>query len=43
MDLSVNLGGIMMKNPVAVASGTFGYGREYEDFVNIADIGAVIV
>ncbi|MBP8819865.1 MAG: dihydroorotate dehydrogenase [Syntrophomonadaceae bacterium] len=33
----------MMKNPVAVASGTFGYGREYEDFVNIADIGAVIV
>ncbi|NLX02047.1 MAG: dihydroorotate dehydrogenase [Syntrophomonadaceae bacterium] len=43
MDLSVNLGGIMMKNPVAVASGTFGYGREYEDFVSIADIGAVIV
>ncbi|MDD3899208.1 MAG: dihydroorotate dehydrogenase, partial [Syntrophomonadaceae bacterium] len=32
-----------MKNPIAVASGTFGYGREYEDFVNIADIGAVIV
>jgi len=42
-DLSVNLGGIVMKNPVAVASGTFGYGREYEEFVNIADIGAVIV
>jgi dihydroorotate dehydrogenase (NAD+) catalytic subunit len=42
-DLSVNLGGILMKNPVAVASGTFGYGREYEEFVNIVDIGAVIV
>lgn len=43
LDLSVNLGGIKMKNPVAVASGTFGYGTEYQDFVNIADIGAVIV
>jgi dihydroorotate dehydrogenase (NAD+) catalytic subunit len=42
-DLAVNLGGIMMKNPVAVASGTFGYGSEYEGFVDIADIGAVIV
>lgn len=43
IDLSVNLGGIVMKNPVAVASGTFGYGSEYEEFVDIADIGAVIV
>ncbi|WP_054694916.1 dihydroorotate dehydrogenase [Syntrophomonas palmitatica] len=42
-DLSVNLGGIIMKNPVAVASGTFGYGREYEDFVDISNLGAVIV
>jgi dihydroorotate dehydrogenase (NAD+) catalytic subunit len=32
-----------MKNPVAVASGTFGYGQEYEDFVDIASLGAVIV
>lgn len=43
IDLSVNLGGILLNNPVAVASGTFGYGREYEDFINIAGIGAVIV
>ncbi|HRY12747.1 MAG TPA: dihydroorotate dehydrogenase [Syntrophomonadaceae bacterium] len=42
-DLSVDLGGIKMKNPVAVASGTFGYGREYEDYMDIAAIGAVIV
>ncbi len=42
-DISVNLGGIIMKNPVAVASGTFGYGREYEDFVDISSLGAVIV
>lgn len=43
LDLTVNLGGIMMNNPVAVASGTFGYGREYEDYLDIAGIGAVIV
>ncbi|PKM78561.1 MAG: dihydroorotate dehydrogenase [Firmicutes bacterium HGW-Firmicutes-15] len=43
MDLRVNLGGILMNNPVAVASGTFGYGREYEDYIDIAGLGAVIV
>lgn len=43
LDLSVNLGGIYMNNPVAVASGTFGYGFEYEDFLDISKIGAVIV
>jgi dihydroorotate dehydrogenase (NAD+) catalytic subunit len=43
LDLTVNLGGIMMANPVAVASGTFGYGREYEDYIDIAALGAVIV
>jgi len=32
-----------MQNPVAVASGTFGYGREYQDYVDISKIGAVIV
>ncbi|HEX3011540.1 MAG TPA: dihydroorotate dehydrogenase [Syntrophomonadaceae bacterium] len=41
--MSVNLGGIKMNNPVAVASGTFGYGHEYEVYTNIAEIGAVIV
>lgn len=43
VDLSVNLGGIIMKNPVATASGTFGYGFEYGDFIDSSTIGAVIV
>ena len=43
MDLTVNLGGIKLKNPVAVASGTFGYGLEYADFIEPEKIGAVIV
>lgn len=43
IDLSVNLGGFQLDNPVCVASGTFGYGSEYQDFVDIASLGAVIV
>ncbi|MGI5920245.1 MAG: dihydroorotate dehydrogenase [Syntrophomonadaceae bacterium] len=43
VDLSVNLGGIQLKNPIAVASGTFGYGQEYEGYVDIQRLGAVIV
>lgn len=43
VDMSVNLGGLQMQNPVAVASGTFGYGREYQSYVDISKIGAVIV
>ena len=43
MDLTVDLGGIKLKNPVAVASGTFGYGFEYADFIAPEKIGAVIV
>lgn len=43
INMSVNFSGMKMRNPVAVASGTFGYGQEYQDFLNIADIGAVIV
>lgn len=43
INLSVNLGGIVLKNPVAVASGTFGYGFEYEDYLDISAIGGVIV
>lgn len=42
-EIIVNLGGLIMKNPVAVASGTFGYGREYEDYIDISSIGAIIV
>lgn len=38
---SVTLGGLKMKNPVTVASGTFAAGREYSDFVDVASLGAV--
>jgi dihydroorotate dehydrogenase (NAD+) catalytic subunit len=42
-EMGVNLAGIALKNPVTVASGTFGYGREYESFLDISQLGAVIV
>lgn len=41
VDMGVNLGGLAMKNPVTVASGTFAAGREYGDFVDVAALGAV--
>ena len=37
----VNLGGLIMRNPVTVASGTFAAGREYADFVDLSRLGAV--
>ena len=40
-DLSVNLGGLRMKNPVTVASGTFGFGREYAEWIDLTKLGAV--
>ena len=43
VDLSVNLGGIRMKNPVAVASGTFGYGKEYAELIDVSKLGAITV
>ena len=42
-DLSVKIGGLQMKNPVMTASGTFGYGEEYADFVDLTQIGGIIV
>ena len=42
-DLSVNIGSLMMSNPVMTASGTFGYGKEFEDFVDLEKIGGIIV
>ncbi len=41
--LSVNIGGIRMRNPVMTASGTFGYGSEYADFVDLNQLGAVVM
>ena len=42
-DLSVKIGELQMKNPVMTASGTFGYGEEYADFVDLERIGGIIV
>ena len=42
-DLSVKIGQLQMKNPVMTASGTFGYGEEYADFIDITKIGGIIV
>ena len=42
-DLRVNVGGLEMKNPVMTASGTFGYGLEFQDFVDLEAIGGIIV
>ena len=43
VNLNVNIGGLKLKNPVMTASGTFGYGTEYSDFVDIWRIGGIIV
>lgn len=42
MNTEVNLCGIKMKNPVTVASGTFGYGREYSEYIDLNKLGGII-
>ena len=42
-DLTTKLGPLTLKNPVMTASGTFGYGVEYDEFFPISDLGAVVV
>lgn len=41
--LDVNIGALHLKNPVMTASGTFGYGLEFQDFVPLDQIGGIIV
>jgi dihydroorotate dehydrogenase (NAD+) catalytic subunit len=41
--MAVEIAGIQMKNPVMVASGTFGYGPEYADYVDLNRLGAIVV
>ncbi len=43
VSLAVSFAGIEMKNPVMVASGTFGYGREYADLIDLSALGAIVV
>lgn len=42
-DLSVDIGGVHLKNPVIAASGTFGYGLEFEDIVHLHNLGGLVV
>ena len=42
MNLSVSLGRLTLKNPIMVASGTFGYAREMQGIVDVPRIGAVL-
>ena len=42
-DLRVNIGSLVLQNPVMTASGTFGYAREFESLVNLHRLGAIIV
>lgn len=41
-DLSVKIGKLNLKNPIIAASGTFGYADEFEDYVNLQSLGAII-
>jgi dihydroorotate dehydrogenase (NAD+) catalytic subunit len=43
VDLSVDVGGIRMRNPVMTASGTFGYAREFEQYMDLNRLGALVV
>ncbi|MBT4363830.1 MAG: dihydroorotate dehydrogenase [Desulfobacterales bacterium] len=43
VDLKTDIGGIELKNPVMTASGTFGYGSEYDDTIDLNRLGAIVV
>ena len=42
-DLDVTVAGVKMRNPVMIASGVFGYGREYADLIDLSTLGAIVV
>lgn len=42
MNTEVNLAGIKMKNPITVASGTFGYGREFSEYIDLNKLGGIV-
>ena len=41
INMSVDIAGVTLKNPITVASGTFGSGMEYSEFVDLSQLGAV--
>ncbi len=40
--LQTNLNGLILKNPIMTASGTYGYADEYDDFINVENLGAIV-
>jgi dihydroorotate dehydrogenase (NAD+) catalytic subunit len=43
VNLGVQIGNLKFKNPVITASGTFGYGSEYDDFIDVSKLGGIIL
>src|SRR5690625_7947481 len=43
MDITIDLPGLKMKNPIMPASGCFGFGREYEQFYDLSKLGAIMM
>lgn len=43
LDMKVNIGGLVLDNPVTVASGTFGFGREFSEYLDLNKLGAIFV
>ena len=43
IDLTADLGRLKLKNPVMTASGTFGYGKEFSEFIDLNNLGAIVV
>ena len=43
LDLKVKIGNLELKNPVMTASGTFGYGEEFADFIDLNQLGGILV
>ncbi len=43
VNLGISIGNLKFKNPVITASGTFGYGSEFDDFINVASLGGIIL
>lgn len=43
VNTAIQIGGITLKNPVMTASGTYGYGLEYSDFINLSKLGGIVV
>ena len=42
IDMNINLNGLKLKNPIITASGTYGYADEYDDFINVKNLGAIV-